>query len=254
MQLFYSILRLLIPSKCVVCGKEDETLCFACAQKMFVCSPICCFCEQMSLFNRTHPSCRERDYIPHFCIYPFAYRASIKRILREYKYRGYHSLKELLYELIYAYARADPFLILKHNLERNQKILLLPVPMHHSKLAARGFSPALQIAEIYAKVISNLFGVNCLVNNRILKKDRATEAQAKKKRYDRLLGQMNVFSVDDVQLQKTMESFNPDTVMVIDDVVSTGATVYAVLEVLHKAMAIKNIVPQQLSVASFAKA
>jgi len=94
--------------------------------------------------------------------------------------------------------------------------VILPIPLHATKEARRGYNQSNFIADGMAEV----FQVPARSN--VLKRVVASESQTRKSRFDR---SENVKSVFEVVLPKTVKGKN---VLLVDDVVTTGATLEAV--------------------------
>ncbi|QPH38371.1 ComF family protein [Pedobacter endophyticus] len=92
---------------------------------------------------------------------------------------------------------------------------IIPVPLHPSKLRLRGFNQSAFIAE----GISLITGIG--VNEKLLRRLVGTESQTKKNRYSRYENMQHVFEVDNSALIKGRH------VLLVDDVVTTGATLEA---------------------------
>lgn len=93
--------------------------------------------------------------------------------------------------------------------------LIIPVPLHAKKLKKRGFNQSRCIADGLASIMNTTIDVGNLV--RIVH----TETQTKKGRNERWLNVKDAFHVVDEQV------FNGQHILLIDDVLTTGATMEA---------------------------
>jgi ComF family protein len=114
--------------------------------------------------------------------------------------------------------------------------ILMPVPLHKSKLKKRGYNQS----EMIAKGISLITGIPIADN---LQKVKATKTQTKKSREERYLNTLDSFQV-----------VNPDFlsnkhILIVDDVLTTGATLEAAITAL-----LKTGVNMQISIFTLAKA
>ncbi len=100
--------------------------------------------------------------------------------------------------------------------------VIVPVPLHRSKLAQRGYNQS----EYIARGISR--GIGRPVKN-LLKAVKGHETQTRKGRYERLLNMQGVFAVVDVAAVESKH------LLLVDDVVTTGATLLTCAEVLRQA-------------------
>jgi ComF family protein len=131
----------------------------------------------------------------------------LTRAISLWKYENERYLSEILAELLseWVACRAPRWW---------EKIeAVCPVPHHPKSVRARGFSPS----EELAKSVAHRFGLPCL--SRTVFKTRFTPRQAGLDRARRLLN-----------LRMSMSVFDPPmvdgkTVLVIDDVITTGATI-----------------------------
>lgn len=98
---------------------------------------------------------------------------------------------------------------------------ILPVPMFRKKQRLRGFNQSERFAEGLAEAM------HLRVDEQILQKTRSTESQTRKNRVERLENTEEVFSVG-----AAIESNPPPHFLIVDDVLTTGATLEACAQVL----------------------
>ena len=92
---------------------------------------------------------------------------------------------------------------------------IIPVPLHPKKEAARGFNQA----NIIAEGISEVLTIPVLTN--VLQRARFTESQTKKSREERMLNMKDAF------IAENNEQVRNKHILLIDDVLTTGATLEA---------------------------
>lgn len=97
---------------------------------------------------------------------------------------------------------------------------IIPVPIHPKKLKVRGYNQSEYIANGLAEIL------NVPVFLDVLVRDVATDSQTKKARYTRYQNMQHIFSV------KNAEKIKAKHVLLIDDVITTGATLEACGNVL----------------------
>jgi ComF family protein len=97
----------------------------------------------------------------------------------------------------------------------NEVDMIVPVPLHSAKEAARGYNQALLIAQ----GISSVSGTP--VSSQVLLRGRATESQTRKTRIDRVKNMEGAFVVADAQ------AITGKHILLCDDVLTTGATLEA---------------------------
>jgi len=138
----------------------------------------------------------------------------VKNILHSIKYKNQ---KELGYELAKLYSNE-----LKEVNFFNDINVVVPVPLHNKKLRIRGYNQSEWIAKGYSEVLNAE-----LVTDNLFKKIH-TSTQTKKGRYERWENVDEVFDIRDMKL------FENKNILLVDDVLTTGATVEACAKVLSQ--------------------
>ena len=100
--------------------------------------------------------------------------------------------------------------------------LIIPVPLHLKKLRIRGYNQSLYIAEGISQILDVPFSEAELIRS------AATESQTKKSRYKRYENMQDVFKV------VKPEQLSRKHILLIDDVITTGATLEACANELLK--------------------
>ena len=98
--------------------------------------------------------------------------------------------------------------------------LVIPVPLHQKKLRTRGYNQS----EYIANGLAEELGIVAASKNLLRKK--ATESQTKKTRYIRFENMQDVFEI------KNPAALKDKHILLVDDVVTTGATLEACGNVL----------------------
>lgn len=202
--LFQFILDVLFPKYCVTCGTEGEYLCQSCLTKAQSPFPV---------FDKNKNIVAAGSYQNYY----------LKEIIHHLKYQFIKDLTAPLAKLIIK------SLELKFNKDffNNQNIVLTPVPLHPKKLRQRGFNQA----ELLANLIGKHFNLNTKL---VLKKIRSTKPQMTiEEKNERLENLKNAFICVDEN------SIVGKTVFLIDDVMTTGATLEECGRVLKQAGAKK---------------
>lgn len=101
---------------------------------------------------------------------------------------------------------------------------IIPVPMHSQKRITRGFNQA----EFFANGLSDVLQIP--VNTTGLQKIKMTETQTKKSRLERLQ------NTDDVFILNTPSVFQDKTLLIVDDVMTSGATLEACAKTILETM------------------
>lgn len=208
----------LYPARCVLCAKAGEgrrDLCTACLADLpynvFACSqcalpltvpgtrdPICGRCQ------KTPPA-----YNHSFSL--FVYAHPVDYLIQRLKFNAKLSHARLLGELMATH--------LKQQVEILPEVII-PVPLHRSRLRERGYNQALEIARPIASQLA------IRINYRSTVRLRATSAQSDlpaKERHGNVKGAFGV-----------VNPINARHVAIVDDVMTTGHTVQEFAAVLRR--------------------
>lgn len=117
--------------------------------------------------------------------------------------------------------------------------VLLPVPLHKLKEKERGYNQS----EFIARGISKVLNID--VNVDLVKRTKYTQSQTKLNQTERELNVMDAFTLTNPQ----KSSHDVKNVIIIDDVITTGATINEVTKVLRNKTGINKIVAASISIA-----
>lgn len=176
--------------------------CFSCRK---IGNPVCRSCAKKLSYRK---SIFSRKQGLHSLISFYKYSGVFKKTLRGAKYFSVRSALDILCQDI-------PFE--KHVLyEKDWSII--PVPLHKKRLNERGFNQA----EVIAEYVSRKTGLKI---RPCVKRIRYTEKQARLAKYERQHNLKGAFMIEDSV---------PDKVLIVDDVWTTGSTIYEIAYVLKK--------------------
>ncbi|MCX7984625.1 MAG: ComF family protein [Bacteroidetes bacterium] len=147
--------------------------------------------------------------------YIFEYQGPLQQIIHALKYRGYSSVGIQLGELLGTSIRESGL----------TADLIIPVPLHKRKQRERGYNQAECIAKGMAKVLTIPY------NTSILTRHRYTKSQTKLTVTEREYNMKNAFSVN----PQWLPCLSHKTCIVVDDVITTGATIKACANALSQA-------------------
>jgi ComF family protein len=150
----------------------------------------------------------------------------VQRLLHAIKYHGRKDLGELVGQLYASELNAGNVL--------DDVDVIIPIPLHRKKLSTRGYNQS----EWFAKGIAT--GCSLPMNTALLERTTETSTQTKKKKYQRWENVEGIFNVKDAEALKGKH------VLLVDDVITTGATIEAAW------LALKNTGDIRVSVASMA--
>lgn len=213
-----SFVRLFYPLLCKACGNEvfrqDNLLCWRCLEEL----PFTKF-EQFAENPVKHIfTGRLRLQEASSLIY-FNKDSITQAIVHRIKYQGEKELGVFMGEMM------GNLLVQQ---ERYQKIdVIIPLPLNEKKLRQRGFNQAALLANGIANKLEKPVQASAVVRTQY------TATQTKKNRIQRW---MNVEHVFDISNQQTLENKH---VLLVDDVITTGATMEAMGAVLLKIPGLK---------------
>lgn len=199
-------LEIFFPTRCLICGKYGQELCFDCAQNIeIIKTNLCPECGKISTTGKYCDSCR-RSKKPHLSQIIVATRYNvgpIKQLVSLYKYDGFRGLAKPLGELIVCRLKSL-------NISFNDAVVV-PVPLYIKRKNRRGFNQSELLARHISKQLS-LSGGDALARN------RDTVPQVSLKKNQRTTNISGAFACVDRELVCNKN------VILVDDVVTTGAT------------------------------
>lgn len=209
------LLDFVFPPLCLGCGAFNEhnvDVCEDCLNKIDTYSyPICLSCFEMIPDDKRCPICRE-DYVPLFAYGNYA--SPMQDVIIQFKFKGITSPARTFAALLY-----EQFHRRLHSLEA---AMLVPVPLYPSREKYRGYNQAALFAGRMAELL------DLPVNEDILFRIKKRKPQANLELKKRARNVRGVFAVD-------QETERGEKVILVDDVVTSGATVAEARKELEKA-------------------
>ncbi len=224
---FTDLYNTFFPRKCVYCGKNldksEQEICKKCLNRL----PETQFLNDYE--NQLFQKFWGRVNIEFaFSMYYFNKQSVLQHLLHHIKYKG---RKELAYVLGKSLGQE-----LKNTSHFKSCDLIIPVPLHPEKEKKRGYNQS----EWIAKGVSE--SINIPVNTALLQRHVNSKSQTRKNRKERWENVRMAFSL------KTNEISGYKHALLIDDVITTGATLEACATLLINALHLK------VSIASLAYA
>ncbi|OIP57171.1 MAG: hypothetical protein COX79_05465 [Candidatus Levybacteria bacterium CG_4_10_14_0_2_um_filter_36_16] len=219
------LLDILFPKRCVNCRKFGGFLCADCFAKIsFTTNFSCPVCLAPAINGMTHPFCKKK-YSLDGVIPTLLYKGVVKKLLYQLKYAPYLAslgpiLSDILFEGIIQNESLFPLL------QKNP--IIAPVPLHPNRERFRGYNHAGIIAQNLAKKLDAVYVKD------ILKRIKDTKPQYKLSKEDRkknILGALKV-------AEKFENKLNGKTIILIDDITTTFATLQECAKVLKKSGAV----------------
>jgi len=100
--------------------------------------------------------------------------------------------------------------------------LIIPIPLHYKKQHKRGYNQSYEFGKGIAEVL------DIPINEKYLTKVTSSNSQTKMNRLERLENVMNSFKL------KNKEKLQGKHVLLVDDIITTGATIEAAAQILLK--------------------
>jgi ComF family protein len=223
--LLNSLLNIVFPNLCVVCNHNLHT------QELHICLN-CQINLPKTNYHLYKDNPVEKAFWGRFPLqkaFSFLYfnnKGAAQKLLHELKYK---QNKELAYFLGVLYAQQLKEIIIEHDISA-----IVAIPLHHTKLKLRGYNQS----EWFVNGLANEMPIANY--NSLLTRIKATETQTKKTRFERWQNVEQIFSI------KNKDLLEGRHILLVDDVITTGATIEScALELLK----IKDV---KLSVASIA--
>ena len=204
MILLQHIIDFLFPKYCIICGNSGSSLCTACISRLHK--------PDSSLFDDIDSAFHYKD-------------KPAKKILHSFKFKNNHSLAAVLARVLHD--RMLDTLSERLILDNFTDPLLIPIPITKKKRRERGFNQTELLCKELLKINS---GDGIKYNAKILIKTKETKPQSLiKNRQLRMKNILGCFEVADPELIKNRN------IILIDDIVTTGATLREAKRVLKKA-------------------
>jgi len=180
---------------------------------MYVYKPYCYVCKNESKDFVVHPHCKKQAYINQIIVLTRYRHPWIKKLLKHGKYYGKYRAYE---DIIFSNKGFFQSYISKDN------SILIPIPMHLFRRWKRWYNQANKIAQCLSTIL------DIPVDNKLIYKKKYTKNQSHLSSDKRRENLWNSFWVQKNKSSKDV------TIYLVDDVVSTGATLLEVSLVLHK--------------------
>ncbi len=220
--MFRRLLDVIYPPDCAACGEAYPKgsvpyLCDGCQDEVLLPlePPRCVVCGQSYTgeisTRRSCSNCADRDMGFDFAVGAYLAEGQAVDWMHRYKYAGEIHLARLFGRLMDRIWQDD-------RLSGSSEWVVVPVPLHRRRLRERGYNQALEMAIEWKKHAPEDLELQ-IVN--ALRRDRYTTRQATLSRKERLSNLTGSFSLRKRTAQKIEKGAN---IMLIDDVLTTGAT------------------------------
>jgi len=224
-QVLNFLLDLLFPWQCLYCQKEVENdfpLCQNCFHQIaifddFIC-PVCQ--KRLSNSKQKHRSCQGKTHLTALGIVSSYENSILKETIHFFKYKQIKNLVQPLSLLTIQFLKNSFYFsqFPKNNL------LIIPLPLHLRKKKQRGFNQS----ELIAKKVADYFHLP-ICSDILLRIINNPAQVSMKNANDRKLNIQGVFQI------KNGDNLKHKTIILVDDVYTTGATMEEAAKILKQA-------------------
>ncbi|ADC72774.1 ComF family protein [Thioalkalivibrio sp. K90mix] len=210
--------RALYPDHCGLCLAplpEGGAICPACRKDLVRVEAPCPGCAAPLPATVACPACQRRPPAVDALRAPWAYAWPLDRVLLAYKRSGHARAERILVDLAAQAARE------RRDVPTPLPTRVVPVPLHPSRLRERGFNQCEPLARCVAEVLGLPLDTACV------RRVRATPSQQTLSGPQRRRNLRDAFAVN--------AELAGERVLLVDDVVTTGATLDALARALRAA-------------------
>lgn len=216
--MFKSLLNLFFPKVCYACSTllsdNEDTICINCRHDL----PVTNF--HFDNDERLKKVLYGRVKIENgTALFRFEKEGPVQRLIHGLKYRGYENIGFTLGNWLGGELK---------DVEAYQDIdIVIPVPLHKKKLQKRGYNQVAKFGQQIALALNANYIDNALV------KITNTKSQTKKTRLARWKNSEELFAM------KNITAIENKHILLVDDIITTGATIEACSLVLNQAKNVK---------------
>jgi ComF family protein len=224
----------IFPKRCAGCGVFGSYLCVKCfVYVAFVEQGFCAVCRRAAVGGFTHPVCRTKYDIDGVFV-SVSYSGVVKRLIHRLKYQPYVlDIRGLLGDFFYeGIIQKEAFVGLL-----GEKNVFVPIPLHSDRIRQRGYNQSevlgmdlikkfFQDGFLRGKREASFVLLDCLVRKKVTLPQYGLSQKA---RVENMTGAF-VFRED---LFESLQSVS--VVFLVDDIVTTGATMREAARVLKRA-------------------
>ncbi|MDP2939574.1 MAG: ComF family protein [Candidatus Omnitrophota bacterium] len=223
-EIFAPLVDLIYPHNCLICHKflsersQNNPVCKACWEKIELnLPPFCLKCgRHVSEIESICKSCKKKEYKFKRCFSVANYTGVIRDLIHLFKYKNKTSLSKSLARLMVNFFQT-------YNLSRFKFDYLVALPLHTTRLREREYNQT----ELLTREMSKMLGLNLSLNN--LKRIKHTTPQSALKEDLRIYNIMGAFAL------KNPDEFAQKNILLVDDLLTTGATCTEAAQVLNEA-------------------
>lgn len=217
------LLDFFFPKYCVNCRRIGDYVCANCFSYIsFAPGSKCLVCDRACFDGFTHSYCNGK-YAIDGAFSSVQYKGVVKKLVYSFKYKPYVSdLQKTIVSLLSEGIIQNEYFY--GVLQKYPEIVIVPIPLHPSKLKSRGYNQSEILATLLGKQLE-------LSVESLLARSKKTTPQFGLKRDERFKNMEEAFEV--------IKEVKNKTILLVDDVLTTGATLSAAARVLKKSGAKK---------------
>lgn len=215
--IFSDLLSVILPDYCIGCGcilnRKESFLCISCRGELIE--------TQMHLQKENRITKRLYGQCDLFCatsLFYFHKDSVVQNLIHQLKYKGKEEIGTWLGNWLGEKIKNIP--------DFQKANVVVPVPLHKSKLSKRGYN---QVA-LFGKTLARILQVEYVDD--VLVKIKTNTTQTKKDLWSRFNDSKDIFAIQNTQ---KLEGKN---ILLVDDLITTGATIESCYNQLVK---IKNV-------------
>lgn len=213
-----ALVNLFFPKVCYAChntlGDNEDTICVDCRNDL----PVTNF--HFNDDESVKKVLYGRAKVEHgTALFRFEKKGLVQQLIHGLKYKGYEHIGFVLGNWLGGE--------LKDIKTYNTVDIIIPVPLHKKKLKKRGYNQVAEFGQQLAKALDAEYKDDVLV------KITNTKSQTTKSRLTRWTNSNELFAL------KNMETIDNKHILLVDDIITTGATLEACINVLNQGGNIK---------------
>lgn len=220
-----ALINLFFPEVCYAClnllGDNEDTICVDCRNDL----PVTNFHFENN--DTVKKVLYGRVKIEHAtALFRFEKKGLVQQLIHGLKYKNYENIGFILGNWLGNELREID--------DYNSIDIVIPVPLHKKKLKKRGYNQVAKFGQQISRALNTEYRDDVLV------KITNNKSQSKKGRLARWINSEELFAI------KNIESIENKHILLVDDIITTGATLEACSNVLNQA---KNV---KISIATMA--
>ncbi len=208
--IFQILIEIIFPCFCINCGKKDTLLCCNCY-------------EQIEFFSFSFDASKQINYIDEIIIV-CKYQGVIKKLIHNFKYKSVINIGDIIARIIY------------RSVNFPSCDLLVPIPIHKNKKSKRGFNQSEEIIKSLSKL------TNIPYENLLIKKRNTKSQMSIRNKEERMINLADSFAINESAISQILTKIGHEsTVILVDDVITTGSTLNECAKIL-KNNGIKKVI------------